>query len=190
MTPFLTKQELEKKRKAKEAVLPKIKREAGETDPPLIKRQASETDKAFMDRLLNDTPDPKTTEVPRQKLEQQSKRNAAWKSMNESTATVKASGKATKYRLPADEELEASKKQEKQKKELSSNTGVKTEVEQKQNTPREVTIEGWVPEEEETLYKEPMGQMYNMTPDGKLIEEPKEKPFAQKLAETKAPYYV
>ena len=187
MTPFLTKQELEKKRKAKGAVLPKIKREAGETDPPLIKRQASETDKAFMDRLLNDTPDPKTTEVPKQKSAQQSKRNAAWKSMNESTATVKASGKATKYRLPADEELEASRKQQKQKKELSSKAEVKTEVEQKQDSPREVTVEGWVPAEEETLYKEPAGQMYNMTADGKLIEEPTEKPFKQKLAESKAP---
>lgn len=55
MTPFLTKQELEKKRKAKEAVLPKVKQEAGETD------------KAFLDRLLKNAPDVKTIEVPRQR---------------------------------------------------------------------------------------------------------------------------
>ena len=55
MTPFLTKQELEKKRKAKEAVLPKIKQEAGEND------------KAFLDRLLNNAPNVKTIEVPRQR---------------------------------------------------------------------------------------------------------------------------
>jgi hypothetical protein len=55
MTPFLTKQELEKKRKAKESLLPKIKKEAGETE------------KAFLDRLLKNAPIVKTIEVPRQR---------------------------------------------------------------------------------------------------------------------------
>lgn len=56
MTPFLTKQELEKKRKAKESVSPKI-----------IKQEAGENDKAFLDRLLNNAPNVKTIEVPRQR---------------------------------------------------------------------------------------------------------------------------
>ena len=56
MTPFLTKQELEKKRKAKESVSPKI-----------IKQEDGENDKAFLDRLLKNAPDVKTIEVPRQR---------------------------------------------------------------------------------------------------------------------------
>jgi hypothetical protein len=55
MTPFLTKQELEKKRKAKESVNPKIKQEAGENR------------EAFMERLLNKPVDVKAVEVPKQK---------------------------------------------------------------------------------------------------------------------------
>ena len=55
MTPFLTKQELEKKRKAKESVSPKIKQETGENR------------EAFMERLLNKPVDVKAVEVPKQK---------------------------------------------------------------------------------------------------------------------------
>jgi hypothetical protein len=55
MTPFLTKQEIEKKRKAREAANSNIKKEQGETD------------KAFMERLLNNAPAVKTIQVPRQK---------------------------------------------------------------------------------------------------------------------------
>jgi hypothetical protein len=112
--------------------------------------------------------------LTKQELAEQRKRNAAWKSMNEATATVKASDKATKYRLPTDEELEAYEKEQKQKKELSFKTKVKTEEEQRQNTPKKVTIERYIPTKEETPDKKPTGQLYNMTADGKVIAEPKE----------------
>ena len=117
---------------------------------------------------------PSNIDLTAKKLAEQRKRNAAWKSMNESAGTVKASDKATKYRLPTEEELEASEKQQKQKKELSSKEKVKTEEEQIQKTPKKVTIERYVPTKEETPEKKPISQLYNMTAEGKVIAEPKE----------------
>lgn len=130
---------------------------------------------------------PSNIDLTAKKLAEQRKRNAAWKSMNESAGTVKASDKATKYRLPTEEELEASEKQQKQKKELSSKEKVKTEEEQIQKTPKKVTIERYVPTKEEAGEKKPIDQLYNMTEDGNIIAEPTEKSLTQEIAEISIP---
>ena len=127
--------------------------------------------------------------LTKQELAEQRKRNAAWKSMNESTATVKASDKATKYRLLTDEDLEAYEKEQKQKKELSSKDKVKTEEEQRQNAPKKVTVE-WIRPSQEDMPRGDINELYNLNSKGEIVKnpnQPKEKPLIETLAEISTP---
>jgi hypothetical protein len=102
--------------------------------------------------------------------EQKRKRNAAWKNMNESAGTVKASDKATKYRLPTKEELEASKKQQKQKKELSPKAKDEKPAVVDKNATRKITVERYTPPEEENIGSNSLGQLYDLTSKGEIIK--------------------